>query len=52
MLTDEKRRQIRFNLLMDDNSPLKVMSLSDEELIKIDEANAKYFNELWEKSHE
>jgi hypothetical protein len=42
MLTIEERKQLQYNLIMDDIKPHKVMSLTDEELIRINKANDEY----------
>ena len=42
MLTIEERKRLQYNLIMDDIKPHKVMSLTDEELIRINKANDEY----------
>jgi len=46
MLTDKQRKQLRYNLLMDDASPMTVMGLSDDELININAKNQEYVRKL------
>ena len=41
-LTIEERKRFQYNLIMDDIKPHKVMSLSDDELIRINTANDEY----------
>jgi hypothetical protein len=42
MLTIKERKQLQYNLIMDDCKPAAVMALSDEELIEINRRNYEY----------
>ena len=49
-LTDQERRQLRYNLIMDDIKPHYVMGLSDDDLVRINKANDEYNKRELEKN--